>query len=244
STHITQVDAHGKVEVSGKSAITEADPIKVPVIGTLPAFSSVAVAAAASGGGAAVSGSVIVDVFFITTSAHIDSGTLVNQHPERLNAPADSSQTLTVDATDDTHLTNIAGGLNFSSDSAGVGVGIDVDVINKQVSATIQPNTVITTAGGIDVNAAATENFHELAVDVGGSSSGAAVDGSIIIVVLNPSSTTATVTGIVHAGGEFNITASDHMTDFLLAGGAAVSTSSAGVAVSVIVIDRSGTVDA
>ncbi len=30
STHITQVDALGKIEVSAKSSIKEADPIKVP----------------------------------------------------------------------------------------------------------------------------------------------------------------------------------------------------------------------
>ena len=188
STHITQVDAAGKVEVSAKSSIKEADPIKVPIIGDLPKFSSVALAAAASSGGAAVSGSVIVDVFLITTSAQINSGTKINQFT---GAGGSGSQTLKVEATDDTSLTNIAGGLNFSSDSAGVGIGIDVDVIEKHVSAVIQDNTVITTGGTIDVKAASTENFHELAVDVGGSSSGAAVDGSVIVVVLDPSSTVA-----------------------------------------------------
>ncbi|HEX4526566.1 MAG TPA: hypothetical protein VH108_07475, partial [Gaiellaceae bacterium] len=241
SNHITKIDASGKVEVSAKSSIKEADPIKVPVIGTLPAFSSVAMAAAASSGGAAVSGSVIVDVFFITTSAEIKDGTQINQ---LTGADGGSGQSLKVEAIDDTSLTNIAGGLNFSTDGAGVGIGIDVDVINKHVSAAIDPNTTITTGGGIDVNAASTENFHELALDVGGSSSNAAVDGSVIVVVLNPSSTTASVTGTVHAGDSFNITASDAVKDFLLAGGGAVSTSSAGVAVSVIVIDRAGTVDA
>ena len=54
----------------------------------------------------------------------------------------------------------------------------------------------------------------------------------------------ASVSGTVHAGGSFDITASDAMNDFLLAGGAAVSTSSAGVAVSVVVVDRHGRVDA
>ena len=245
SNHVTQIDAVGKVEVSAKSSIKEADPIKVPIIGTLPAFSSVALAAAASSGGAAVSGSVIVDVFFITTRAQINSGTQINQNQGRLTGtPTSGTQTLKVEATDDTSFTNIAGGLNFSTDGAGVGIGIVVDVISKHVSAVIQGQTTITTLGGIDVNAASTEHFHELALDVGGSSSNAAVDGSVIVVVLSPSSTSAEVSGTVHAGDSFNITASDAMTDFLLAGGGAVSTSSAGVAVSVIVIDRQGTVDA
>ena len=245
STHVTQIDAVGAIEVSAKSSIKEADPIKVPIIGTLPAFSSVAMAAAASSGGAAVSGSVIVDVLFITTTAQISSGTQINQNQGRLTGtPTSGTQTLKVEAIDDTSLTNIAGGLNFSTDGAGVGIGIDVDVINKHVSATIQSQTTITTLGGIDVNAASTEHFHELALDVGGSSDNAAVDGSVIVVVLSPSNTSAEVSGTVHAGDSFNITASDAMTDFLLAGGGAVSTSSAGVAVSVIVIDRTATVDA
>ncbi|HET7128249.1 MAG TPA: hypothetical protein VFJ93_04150, partial [Gaiellaceae bacterium] len=243
--HVTQIDAVGKVEVSAKSAITEADPIKVPVIGTLPAFSSVAVAAAASSGGAAVSGSVIVDVFSITTKAEINGATQINQHQDRLTGtPTALTQSLEVTADDTTSLTNIAGGVNFSSDSAGVGVGIDVDVIDKHVSAAIDANTTATVLGEVEVSATSHENFHELAVDVGGSSSSAAVDGSIIVVVLSPSSTVANVTATVHAGGTFTIAASDDVSDLLLAGGAAVSTSSAGVAVSLIVIDRQGTVDA
>ena len=84
-SHVTQVDATGTIDVSAKSAITEADPIVVPFIGSLPAFSSVALAGAASSGGAAVSGSVIVDVFFITTEARINSGTELNQHQSRLS---------------------------------------------------------------------------------------------------------------------------------------------------------------
>ena len=46
----------------------------------LPQVSSVAVAGGASSGGEAVTGSVIVDVFFITTKALIADGAQVNQH--------------------------------------------------------------------------------------------------------------------------------------------------------------------
>ena len=119
----------------------EAPGIPVPVIGTLPAFSSVAVAGGASTGGAAVSGSVIVDVMFITTSASINAGTLINQHPERLSDRSGSGQTLKVLAQDDSSFTNIAGGLDFSTSGAGVGIGIVVDVIDKQVTATIGDGT-------------------------------------------------------------------------------------------------------
>ena len=246
ATHIKQVDASGETKVSATSAIKEAPGIPVPVIGTLPPFSSVAVAGGASTGGAAVSGSVIVDVMFMTTSASINAGTLINQHPERLSDPIGSGQTLKVLAQDDSSFTNIAGGLDFSTDGAGVGIGIVVDVIDKKVSATIGAST-IATAGAVTVSATSTENFHELALDVGGSSSNAAVDGSVIVVVINSGDDAvaqANVSGTVHAGGSFDITASDTLNDFLLAGGAAVSTSSAGVAVFVVVVDRHGRVDA
>src|SRR5262249_32346780 len=102
SNHITQVDALGETKVSAKSSIKEAPGTPVPIIGTLPAFSSAAVAGAASSGGAAVSGSVIVDVFTINTNASIGQGTRVNQHPERLASTATSTQTLKVLAQDDT----------------------------------------------------------------------------------------------------------------------------------------------
>src|SRR5581483_10242270 len=99
----------------------------------------------------------------------------------------------------------------------------------------------------IAVSASATENFHSFAVDVGVSTSNAAVDGSVIVVVVNASDdpvAKASVTGTVHAGESLDVTASDGFTALLLAGGAAISGGSAGVAVSVVVIDRHGRVDA
>ena len=247
STHITQVDASGEIKVSAKSSVKEAPGIPVPIIGTLPAFSSVAVAGGASTGGAAVSGSVIVDVMFFTTSAAINAGTEINKHQGPITDPIGNGQKLTVKAQDDSSFVNIAGGLDFSTSGAGVGIGIVVDVINKKVSATIADSTSIQTAGAIDVSAVSTEHFHELALDVAVSTDNAAVDGSVIVVVLNATDdpiAKASVGGSVHAGSSFNVTASDEFHDLLLAGGAAVSTSSAGVAVSVIVIDRHGRVDA
>ena len=246
ATHITQVDALQGITVSATSSLKEAPAPTVPLI-TLPPLSSVALAGGASTGGAAVSGSVIVDVLFLTTKAYIANGARVNQHPERLTGSAGAAQTVMVKAKDDTSITNLAGGLNFTTSGAGVGVGIDVDVVEKTVQAWIAgPDTVVSAAGDITVSAESTENFHELAVDFGVSTSNAAVDGSIIVVVfpgVDPLAK-AEVGGTVHAGGAFGITASDTFTTLLLAGGGAISGSSAGVAVSVVVIDRQSTVDA
>ena len=245
--NVTQVDALGGLSVSATSVLKEAPAPVVPLI-TLPLLSSVALSGGISTGGAAVSGSVIVDVFFLTTKAYIGPGAQVNQHPELLQPLTDpTAQTIEVKATDDTSLTNLAGGLSFSSSGAGIGIGIVVDVIKKQVQAYIAGSTNVTAAGDITVSAASTENFHELAIDFGGSSSSAAVDGSVIVVVLNAGDDAiakAEVGGTVHSSHSFGITASDSMTALLLAGGAAISGASAGVAFSVIVIDRHGRVDA
>ena len=88
-------------------------------------------------------------------------------------------------------------------------------MIDKQVSASIAINTIIDTAGAITVSATSTENFHELALDVGVSTSNAAVDGSVIVVVINATDdavASAQVSGTVHAGGSFDILASDDLT--------------------------------
>src|SRR5205807_5720176 len=66
-SHITQVDALNGVTVHAESSLKEAPPIVLPVVGALPALSSVALGAGASTNGPAVSGSIIVDVLFITT---------------------------------------------------------------------------------------------------------------------------------------------------------------------------------
>ena len=246
--NITEVDARLGTTVSAESSLEEAPAIVVPLVGALPKLSAVALAGAASTGGAAVSGSIIVNVLVITTRATIAGGARVNQHPERLASPAGGGQTVSVTAHDETSITNLAGGLNFSSSGAGVGIGIDVDVVEKQVSAAIGSSAVVSAVGTITVSATSSENFHELAIDAGVSTSNAAVDGSVIVVVLNASGNPvarASVGGTVHAtAGGLAVTASDTFTTFLLAGAGAVSASSAGVAVSLIVIDRHGRVEA
>ena len=252
-SHVTNVDALEGITVSATSSLQEAPGANLPLVSpyfTLPPVTSVAMAGGISSGGAAVSGSVIVDVLFLTTKAYISNGAQLNQHPDGAWTPG-SSQTVDVTATDHTHLTNLAGTLALSSSGAGVGIGIVVEVIFKHVEATIAGSaTKVSAQGNISVAATSTEDFFMAAVDVGGSSSSAAVDGSIIVVVFNPTDdlahavAAASIGGTIHAGGSLGVTASDTVTGTMLAGGLAISTSSAGVAISVVVIDRNGRVDA
>ncbi len=119
------------LKVSATSSLVEAPAPIVPLI-TLPNLSSVALAGGISSGGAVVTGSVIVDVLSLTTTALIADGTEVNQHPLTGWTP-DGTQTISVTAMDTTHMTNLAGTLSLSSGGAGVGLGLIVDVITKQV---------------------------------------------------------------------------------------------------------------
>ncbi|HET7465666.1 MAG TPA: hypothetical protein VFL29_03300, partial [Candidatus Dormibacteraeota bacterium] len=238
------VDVLKALKVTADSSLVEAPAPTVPLI-TLPKTSSVALAGGASSGGAAVTGSVIVDVLFLNTTASIADGAQVDQHPLLTGTP-DSTQTITVTATDTTHMTNLAGTLSLSSSGAGVGIGLVVDVFTKTVSASIG-NATVSAAGDIKVTATSTENLTELAVDAAGSSSSAAVDGSIIVVVFNAGDQTvagASVAGSVHTQGNLDVEASDGITLLALAGGLAISTSAAGVALSAVVAVRDGRVSA
>ena len=238
------VDAAGALTVKATSSINPIVPDPKITKITLPAVSSIAVAGGAGGGDAAVTGSVIVDVFSITTQAWIADNAQINQ-----SGPlGTSAQTIDVEATDTTHLINVAGALALSEGSAAVGVSIIVDVIDKDVGAWIGKTAHVSSGGDMSVSASSTENLFELAV-AGGASEGAAVTGSILVVVLNEAGTHSTTAfiddgAVVHAGGKVAVSASDSADLTLSSGNVAVGGGSAGVGASVVVLVRNGTVDA
>ena len=238
------VDAAGALTVKATSSINPLVPDPKITKITLPAVSSVAVGGAAGGGAAAVTGSVIVDVFSITTQAWIADNAQINQ-----SGPLGAgTQTIDVSATDTTHLINVAGALALSEGSAAVGVSIIVDVIDKDVGAWIGKNAHVSSGGDMSVSASSTENLFELAV-AGGASEGAAVTGSILVIVLNEAGTHSTTAfidngAVVHAGGKVAVSASDSADLTLSSGNVAIGGGSAGVGASVVVLVRNGTVDA
>ena len=238
------VDAAKALTVKATSSINPIVPDPKITKITLPAVSSIAVAGGAGGGDAAVTGSVIVDVFSITTQAWIADNAQINQ-----SGPlGTSAQTIDVSATDTTHLINVAGALALSEGSAAVGVSIIVDVIDKDVGAWIGKTAHVSSGGDMSVSASSTENLFELAV-AGGASEGAAVTGSILVVVLNEAGTHSTTAfidngAVVHAGGKVAVSASDSADLTLSSGNVAIGGGSAGVGASVVVLVRNGTVDA
>src|SRR5207302_233469 len=118
--------AGGTVAVTATSGL---QPIQIdPALTyfTLPPVNSVAVAGGAGTGDASVTGSVIVDVFSLSTTAWIGTGVSLS-----------TTGGVTVSATDNTKIVNLAGGIALTTGDAGVGIGIDVEVILKTVAATI-----------------------------------------------------------------------------------------------------------
>ena len=163
----THVDVSGALLVKAEASL---DPI-APTIPTLPggvtpriqswvpALSSVAIAGGGSTGDPAVTGSVIVDVFNLTTTAAIDPHAQINS-----STHGGGGQTVEVTATDDTHVINVAGGLAISTGGVGVGISVIVDVINKDVSASIGNGANVSAGGTVTVQALSTENLFELAI--------------------------------------------------------------------------------
>ena len=103
---------------------------------------------------AAVAGSASVDVVTNTTHAYIGAGTTINA----VNTGASLSESVAVRAEDTTKITSIAGALAVGG-SAGVGVGVAVDVLTKSTKAWIGRSTDITVLGNVTVDANSSEDI-------------------------------------------------------------------------------------
>ncbi|MFL6035275.1 MAG: beta strand repeat-containing protein, partial [Gaiellaceae bacterium] len=255
STHITQLDALLGISVTATTTFKPLDLSAVTLPAGILSVSSIAAGGAGSSGDAAVTGSVIVDVFSFTTEAHIAGGSQVNRHP-KLGWTPGATQTVSVVATDHTDVVNIAGGLAFTTGDAAVGIGLDVDVIDKTTKAFIGDSqaTMVSAAGKVTVKADSSETFFAVAADIAVSTSGTAFDGSIIVLVLNPVGGTGTFASIgagttLAANGDVEVTAVDKVGDAnkvgirLIAGNLQFG-SSAGIGIASAILVRSGTVDA
>ncbi|MGH2998311.1 MAG: beta strand repeat-containing protein, partial [Gaiellaceae bacterium] len=109
--------------------------------------------AGAGGSSAGVAGSVVVDVPTDTTTATLDGTT-------------NAGGTVAVSASDTSDITSVAGQISIGGD-AGVGVGIDVEVITKTTTAQIAPTANVTTTSGGDVTVDATSSENALSIAAG-----------------------------------------------------------------------------
>ena len=183
----------------------------------------------AGGSSAGVAGSVVVDVLTDITKAHIDSGASVNM----------PSTSVTVFAQDTTTVLSLAGVLVVGG-SAGVGAGVDVEVITKTTEAWIATNTSITGTGNLTVDALSSENITSISVG-GGFAGSAAVNVNAAVSVLSITTrayiadgTSAADAADVVMGGSVRVNADEALTLNVIGGNIAVG-GSAGVGAAVAV---------
>ena len=256
------LDANAQSDATGATSIT-AHASYGPVVAIIPipliganvslTLSSLAIAGGVSTGNAAVGGSVIVDVLTFHTHAYIGNGAKVNlntTHGPNLHP----NQSLTISATDDTAITNGAGGLGVAIGTAGIGIGIVVDVVNKDDQAYIGTSADVLMDGSVSISAITTEPVLLIAASAGGAGT-VGIAGSIVVFVLDQGSDSTKGTrafinaaSIVHAGGSMTLVATDNADPAndqtqLYAGGLAFG-GTAGVGVSITTLVKTTTVDA
>ena len=248
-------DATGSLAVTATASIV---PIQVnPMISVippslLPSVTAGAVSGSAGAGDAAIAGSAIIQVFTLNTHAYIGQGSHINQNP---NTPSGPSQSIAVQAQDDTTIQNGVGSLavNVGGD-VGFGLALDVEVISKDTYAYIGTSANVQAGGNVTVQATSTEPIFTVAASGGVTPGEVGAAGSIVVVVLNQGfssseGTSASIgdNAVVHAGGNMIVAAADNADPSdklqLYAGGLAFG-SSAGVGLATTVLVKSLVLDA
>jgi len=200
-----QVDGAAGVHVTSEmSYVPRADNFK----GLGFALTSGAFGGAGSDGGTAIGGSVAVNVLNFNTEAHLDTGVKVNQR-------AASAGSVVVDAASTVALFSGAGGVGASIGNLGIGIGIDVTIVNQKTLALVADRVLISTTGDVSVQAHSSDQQTSIAgsfgiaSDTGGS-------GSIAINLFNlgsdPLSGTRAIAGadaIVTSGGKVSVVAAN-----------------------------------
>ena len=204
------VDARQGMNVFARQSVdaAESNPSFIPKLKGIPVATSIALAGGASLSAAGVGGSAIVDVFTLKTDARIGQRAKVNQ-----TTKGEDDQGVSVVASDDTNLVNFAGALGASAGSAGVGIGIAVDVVSKDTRAHIDGAAAVGGGGAVTVRSTATETVTAVTGTVGAADA-AGVAGSVAILDLSSPSGGGTLAYVakdtsVTAGGAFSLTAGD-----------------------------------
>ena len=144
--------------------------IDIPTLEFLNALSDIKLSSVALAGGGGSSdfagaGSVIVDIFTLTTEASIGEGAQINQ-----TTTGTDEQDVTVAATDNTKGLNIAGalGLTFEAEAAGVGIGFIWQRSTRASRAFIGSGVDINAGGDVAISTSATEDFLQIAASAAG----------------------------------------------------------------------------
>ncbi len=191
------------------------------ILNLLP-FSSVAIGGAVSDGKFGIGGSVIVDIFNVSTTAYVGNGTQINQGA---NTQAGINQSFSLKASDHTQIKNIAGGLGITTGAAGIGIGVDVEILNRDVTAYVDSlttnSTKITAAQGVSIQSSTSEDIFNLTLS-GGLAGKVGVGGTVAVNIITNNSV-AGAAGTIATDGDVSISATDNSTIQALAGGFAVA---------------------
>ena len=224
----------------GNNVQITAKNLAVSAIGKEKITAIIVNGAAAGSNGSAVAVSPAVNVIRTSTLAGVGTGTY------------NLTGSMKVTADDVTKILVISGGAAVSGGKAGVGGSVQVDVILKTVQALIADGTggayaAIYAPGGLTVKADSGEQLWLFVMGLGGGKS-AAVSGSVGVVVISNQveARIGSYTSVGNAGnrGNVSVTAADNMLTVVVAGGVAVSASSAAVGLSNIDVIADGTTKA
>ena len=169
-----------------------------------------------------------------TTRAHIDSNATVSG----------PSAAASVSATDTTSILGISGAVAIGG-TAGVGAGVDVEVINKDTEAWIANLAQVNVSGNAAVSATSSESATSIAVG-GGFAGDVAVNVNVAVSVYNIT-TKAFIAGgplltdgaTVNAGGSAGVSADEQLSLNMIGGNLSASgTAAVGAAASVPVVTK------
>ena len=170
-----------------------------------------------AGGNAGVAGSASIDVLTDRTNAHIDPGAAVNCAAACADESSAANQEVAVTASDNTTTFDTAGVLAIGGD-AGIGAGVDVQVLGKTTTASIGEGDAINAKG--NVISTATSNEHVLSISAGASFGGdVAVTVNAGVSVLSVDTEASIGEGArVQAGDSVNVAANEALTLDVIAG--------------------------
>ena len=167
------------VSTPSNTSIESKGPLGLRVIATQTANVIIVTVGGSGGSTAGIAGSVSVNDFQHVTWAWIGGATTINA----VNTGAAATQGVAVTATDTTTIVTAAGALAIGG-SAGIGAGVDVNVVDKDTQAWIGGAGTLTVRGHVTVDATSSEDVTTISVG-GGFSGTAAVTVNVGVPVID-----------------------------------------------------------
>ena len=215
------ISANADVYVK-EALLVAAESTIVPLDGDVPGDPlNVAVGAAVSPviGYAGVGCSAAINVFVLDTHAYIGEGARVNDSNQAEEVPG-GDQSINVRAMDRTIIRDIAGGLGAATGAAGVGVGLDVDIVIKNTLGYIAPSALLHADKNISIEAVSEEEISSIAASFGlAGVAGVAASISTQVVTTGTKAAVGYIGSLdpedlggaatVHTGGNLTVAAND-----------------------------------